>query len=192
MVVLTGVFLFASTTSRTSNALLGWNCGYTFTSNVMYGVLYAVSPELFPTKDRGTGNALVSIANRIFGIMVSTKVILSPKNVLSSYRVEANFFLNPRSFFARPGRLQLSPYTRTCKLRCRYSSPPHCSSVQDSSRCCYRLNRGAEHLFDCSVRLVVGHIFNLNAGKQKKKILPGSSGSSRLEFYDSGETSGLL
>ncbi|EKM59977.1 uncharacterized protein PHACADRAFT_138348 [Phanerochaete carnosa HHB-10118-sp] len=67
--VLTGVFLFASTTSRTSDALLGWNCGYTFTSNVMYGVLYAVSPELFPTKDRGTGNALVAISNRIFGIM---------------------------------------------------------------------------------------------------------------------------
>ncbi|GJE87450.1 MFS general substrate transporter [Phanerochaete sordida] len=67
--VLTGVFLFASTTSRTSDALLGWNCGYTFTSNVMYGVLYAVSPEIFPTKDRGTGNALVAISNRIFGIM---------------------------------------------------------------------------------------------------------------------------
>ncbi|KZT09210.1 MFS general substrate transporter [Laetiporus sulphureus 93-53] len=67
--VVTGVFLFASTTARTSNALLGWNCGYTFTSNIMYGVLYAVSPELFPTKDRGTGNAIVASANRIFGIM---------------------------------------------------------------------------------------------------------------------------
>ncbi|OCH87957.1 MFS general substrate transporter [Obba rivulosa] len=67
--VLTGVFLFASTTARTSDALLGWNCGYTFTSNVMYGVLYAISPEVFPTKDRGTGNALVATANRIFGIM---------------------------------------------------------------------------------------------------------------------------
>ncbi|KAI0918683.1 hypothetical protein AcV5_002606 [Taiwanofungus camphoratus] len=66
--IITGVFLFASTTSRTSNALLGWNCGYSFTSNVMYGVLYAVSPELFPTKDRGTGNAIVAAANRIFGV----------------------------------------------------------------------------------------------------------------------------
>ncbi|KAM5539420.1 hypothetical protein V8D89_006872 [Ganoderma adspersum] len=67
--VLTGVFLFASTTSRTSNTLLGWNCGYTFANNVMYGVLYAISPELFPAKDRGTGNALVASANRIFGVM---------------------------------------------------------------------------------------------------------------------------
>ncbi|KZV63897.1 MFS general substrate transporter [Peniophora sp. CONT] len=67
--VLTGVFLFASTTARTSDALLGWNCAYSFTSNIMYGVLYALSPELFPTKDRGTGNALVAMANRVFGIM---------------------------------------------------------------------------------------------------------------------------
>lgn len=69
--VLTGVFILASTTARTSDALLGWNCGYSFTSNVMYGVLYAVTPELFPTKDRGTGNAIVASANRVFGIMVS-------------------------------------------------------------------------------------------------------------------------
>ncbi|KAI0299667.1 MFS general substrate transporter [Multifurca ochricompacta] len=67
--VLTGVFLFASTTARSSASLLGWNCGYSFTSNIMYGVLYAISPELFPTKDRGTGNALVAAANRIFGVM---------------------------------------------------------------------------------------------------------------------------
>lgn len=67
--ILTGVFLFASTTARTSNALLGWNCGYSFTSNIMYGVLYAVTPELFATKDRGTGNGIVATANRIFGVM---------------------------------------------------------------------------------------------------------------------------
>ncbi|OAX35732.1 MFS general substrate transporter [Rhizopogon vinicolor AM-OR11-026] len=67
--VLTGVFILASTTARTSNALLGWNCGYSYTSNVMYGVLYAISPELFPTKDRGTGNAIVATANRVFGVM---------------------------------------------------------------------------------------------------------------------------
>jgi MFS family permease len=35
----------------------------------MYGVLYAITPELFPTKDRGTGNALTATGNRIFGVM---------------------------------------------------------------------------------------------------------------------------
>jgi len=49
--------------------LLGWNCGYVFFSNIMYGVLYAISPEIFPAKDRGTGNALVSTATRVFGVI---------------------------------------------------------------------------------------------------------------------------
>lgn len=35
----------------------------------MYAVLYGFTPEVFPTKDRGTGNALTATSNRIFGIM---------------------------------------------------------------------------------------------------------------------------
>jgi hypothetical protein len=38
--ILTGVFLFCSTTAHSSSALLGWNCGYNFFSNIMYAVLY--------------------------------------------------------------------------------------------------------------------------------------------------------
>ena len=36
----------------------------------MYGVLYAISPETFPAKDRGTGNGLVAISTRVFGVLV--------------------------------------------------------------------------------------------------------------------------
>lgn len=89
--VLTGVFLYASTTALSSAALLGWQCAFNFFSNIMYAqsplalprprhirrtlirdryaVLYGYTPEIFPTKDRGTGNALTATANRIFGIM---------------------------------------------------------------------------------------------------------------------------
>jgi MFS family permease len=67
--VATGAFLYASTTALDSASLLGWNCAFNFTSNVMYAVLYAYTPEIFPTKDRGTGNALTACSNRIFGIM---------------------------------------------------------------------------------------------------------------------------
>ncbi|KAH9877364.1 hypothetical protein IAQ61_002729 [Plenodomus lingam] len=67
--ILTGVFLFGSTTALNSNSLLGWNCAYNFMSNIMYAVLYAYTPETFVTKDRGTGNAITASANRIFGIM---------------------------------------------------------------------------------------------------------------------------
>jgi MFS family permease len=67
--ILTGVFLYASTTALSSSALLGWQCAFNFFSNIMYAVLYGYTPEIFPTKDRGTGNALTATANRIFGVM---------------------------------------------------------------------------------------------------------------------------
>lgn len=66
---LTGVFLYCSTTAVTSTQLLGWNCAFNFCSNVMYAVLYGYTPEIFPTPQRGTGNALAATCNRIFGIM---------------------------------------------------------------------------------------------------------------------------
>ena len=67
--MVTGAFLYGSTTAATSSSLLGWNCAFNFSSNIMYAVLYGFTPELFPTKDRGTGNALTATANRVFGIM---------------------------------------------------------------------------------------------------------------------------
>lgn len=67
--VLTGVFLYCSTTALDSESLLGWNCAFNFMSNIMYAVLYSFTPELFPTPQRGTGNALSATCNRVFGIM---------------------------------------------------------------------------------------------------------------------------
>lgn len=55
--------------AKTSNELLVWDWVYSFFSNVMYALLYAYTPEVFPTKEIGTGNALAATANRVFGIM---------------------------------------------------------------------------------------------------------------------------
>lgn len=66
--IITGVILYGSTTAKTSNSYLGWNCGFNITSNIVYGVLYAYTPEIFPTKVRGTGVGLAASANRILGI----------------------------------------------------------------------------------------------------------------------------
>ncbi|KAL4930491.1 major facilitator superfamily domain-containing protein [Aspergillus undulatus] len=57
--LLTGVFLLASTTATTSSAF----------SSLVYAVLYAYTPEIFESRNRGTGNALTSAANRLGGIM---------------------------------------------------------------------------------------------------------------------------
>lgn len=44
-------------------------CAYDFASNVMYAVLCAYTPEIFPTKNPCTGNALTAMANSVFEIM---------------------------------------------------------------------------------------------------------------------------
>jgi len=36
--------------------------------NIMYGVLYAYTPEVFPAPNRGTGTGIASLLNRITGI----------------------------------------------------------------------------------------------------------------------------
>ena len=73
--------------------MLGWNCGYSFTSNVMYGVLYAITPELFPTKDRGTGNAIVAAANRVFGIMAPIIALYTDLNTPVPIYISATLFI---------------------------------------------------------------------------------------------------
>lgn len=91
--VLTGVFLFASTTATNSSALLGWNSAYSFTSNVMYAVLYAFTPELFPTQHRGTGNALTATSNRIFGIFAPIIAIYGDLNTSVPVYVSGALFV---------------------------------------------------------------------------------------------------
>lgn len=111
--VLTGVFLFCSTTALNSDALLvsllvpfpyshsstwltpkqGWNCAYNFMSNIMYAVLYAYTPEIFPTKDRGTGNAITASANRIFGIMAPIVAMFADLNTAAPVYVSGALFI---------------------------------------------------------------------------------------------------
>lgn len=66
--ILTGVFQFAGTTAKTSDVYLGWTCLFSFFSAMMYGVLYAYTPEVFHTKIRGTGVGLAASFNRVMGV----------------------------------------------------------------------------------------------------------------------------
>jgi hypothetical protein len=59
----------------------------------MYGVLYAISPESFPTKDRGTGNALVAAANRVFGIMAPIIALYADLETSAPIYVSASLFV---------------------------------------------------------------------------------------------------
>lgn len=90
---LTGVFLFCSTTTKNSTQLLGWQCAYRFSSTLMYAVLYTYTPEIFPTKNRGTGNALTACANRIFGIMAPIIVLFASKTTSVPVYISGALFI---------------------------------------------------------------------------------------------------
>ena len=91
--VFTGVFLLASTTATSSNALLGWNCAYNFMSNIQSAVLYAYTPELFLTKDRGTGNALTASSSRVFGVMAPIIAMFADLNTAAPVYLSGILFV---------------------------------------------------------------------------------------------------
>ncbi|CAA7262740.1 unnamed protein product [Cyclocybe aegerita] len=66
---LTGVFVLATTSARSSTVLLLWNCANSVTSNMMYPALQTMTPELFPTKSRATGIGIVGTAYSISGVL---------------------------------------------------------------------------------------------------------------------------
>lgn len=66
--LITGVLLFCFTASTNANVQLACTCLEAFFQNIMYGVLYAYTPEVFPAPNRGTGTGICSCLNRIAGL----------------------------------------------------------------------------------------------------------------------------
>ena len=65
----TGIFLFLFTRAQSSASVLGFSCAIAFFQNLVYGLLYSYTPELFPAPIRGTANGLVAVFNRFSGLM---------------------------------------------------------------------------------------------------------------------------
>ncbi|KAK1526996.1 MFS transporter, metabolite:H+ symporter [Colletotrichum costaricense] len=65
----TGVFLFLFTRATTQAGVLGFSCAIAFFQNLVYGLLYSYTPELFPAPVRGTANGLVALFNRLSGLI---------------------------------------------------------------------------------------------------------------------------
>lgn len=91
--LLTGIVLFASTTAKTSNSYLAWNCFFNFFLTIMYGVLYAYTPEVFPTKIRGTAVGLAASANRVFGVFAPIIAIFADLSTSAPIFVSGALFL---------------------------------------------------------------------------------------------------
>jgi MFS family permease len=78
--VITGIILFCFTLARDSNSQLVCTCLEAFFQNIMYGVLYAYTPEVFPAPNRGTGTGIASFFNRICGLCAPLVAIYGGQN----------------------------------------------------------------------------------------------------------------
>ena len=90
---LTGVFLFLFTTAKTSNAVLGWNCAASLTQNAMYAILYAITYEVFPAPQRGTGDGLSMSTQRVFGVVATIIAVYKSEEFTAPIYISASFFL---------------------------------------------------------------------------------------------------
>ncbi|KAI1502807.1 sugar transporter [Biscogniauxia marginata] len=61
------LFLFVAL-GTTPGAQLALTCVEAFCQNIMYGVLYAFTPEIFPAPVRGAGTGVASFLNRVAGL----------------------------------------------------------------------------------------------------------------------------
>ncbi|KAF2108255.1 major facilitator superfamily domain-containing protein [Lophiotrema nucula] len=66
--LISGIFIFCFTISGDPNFQLAFTCLEALFQNVMYGVLYAYTPEVFPAPNRGTGTGISSFLNRVAGL----------------------------------------------------------------------------------------------------------------------------
>ncbi|CAK7202773.1 hypothetical protein SEUCBS139899_005500 [Sporothrix eucalyptigena] len=68
--VISAVFLFFFVTfGHTPGWQLFFSCVEAFSQNIMYGVLYAFTPEIFPAPVRGAGTGVASFLNRVTGLV---------------------------------------------------------------------------------------------------------------------------
>jgi hypothetical protein len=67
--MLSGIILFCFTINANPNAQLVCSSLEAFFQNIMYGVLYAYTPEVFPAPNRGSGTGIASFFNRLCGVM---------------------------------------------------------------------------------------------------------------------------
>ncbi|KAI1338497.1 MFS general substrate transporter [Xylariaceae sp. FL0016] len=65
---ISAMFLFLFTTSTDPNTQLVFSSLEALFQNIMYGVLFAYTPEVFPAPNRGTGSGISSFLNRVAGL----------------------------------------------------------------------------------------------------------------------------
>ncbi|EPQ58015.1 MFS general substrate transporter [Gloeophyllum trabeum ATCC 11539] len=101
--LISAIFLFLFTISADAKYQLAFSCVESFFQNIMYGVLYAYTPEVFPAPNRGTGTGIASFLNRITGLCAPLVAINAGK-------------ANPNGPVYASGSLILAAFVAMCLL----------------------------------------------------------------------------
>jgi MFS family permease len=101
--LITGIILFCFTISPNANIQLVCSSLEAFFQNIMYGVLYAYTPEVFPAPNRGTGTGIASFFNRICGLLAPIVAIYGSSS-------------NPNAPVYAAGGLILAAFVAMCLL----------------------------------------------------------------------------
>lgn len=101
--MITGILLFCFTASTDPDVVLVCTCLEAFFQNIMYGVLYAYTPEVFPAPNRGTGTGISSCLNRIAGLCAPLVAIYASSS-------------NPSAPIYASGALILASFVAMCLL----------------------------------------------------------------------------
>ncbi|KAI9840576.1 MAG: hypothetical protein M1837_001515 [Sclerophora amabilis] len=91
--LLTGVFVFLFTVSANADFQVAFSSLVAFFQNIMYGVLYAYTPEVFPAPNRGTGTGIGSFLNRVAGFCAPIIAANSSANPKTPIYVSGGLFL---------------------------------------------------------------------------------------------------
>ncbi|KAM3073320.1 hypothetical protein ACMFMG_009030 [Clarireedia jacksonii] len=67
--MVSGVLFFCFSISKDSKYQLAFSCLASFFENIMFGILYAYTPESFPGYCRGTGTGIAHSINRVAGLL---------------------------------------------------------------------------------------------------------------------------
>ena len=94
--ILTGIFLFGSTTAKTSNANLAWNCMFSFMSTIMYEYCMLIH-QRFYSQIRGTAIGLAASFNRIMGVFAPIIAIYADLTTSAPIFVSGALFILPES-----------------------------------------------------------------------------------------------
>ena len=108
--ILSGIFLFIFIADgHTAERQLAYFAVTNFFENIMYGVLYCYTPEMFPAPLRGTADGIAAMMNRIMGVVATLiKIYTTTRDQSTGSSSQAAPLYTSAALFVASGLLMLT------------------------------------------------------------------------------------